>query len=191
MAGALALVAERGVRDFSLAEAARRAGVSGAAPYRHFRDRNALLAAAGVAAYGDLTQRLRAARASSDDPAQQLAAMAIAYMTFAFEQRAAFEILFEAGLHKSEYPQLGRAGDDAFAELTGVARRIVGAGSPEADAFALTMWATAHGYAMLALDGTLADKGLDDTAVRTLAANAATAFAHSMPPPKKERRRRT
>ena len=69
----LDLVAERGVHGFSMAEASRRLGVAVAAPYRHFADRDALLAAVAVRAGEALAERL--ARVSrTTDPAQRLVA---------------------------------------------------------------------------------------------------------------------
>src|SRR4051794_29910852 len=83
----LELVAENGVQGFSVAEAARRTGVSISAPYRHFTDRDALLAAAAVRGHQELLVRFRAAIADQATPADQAAAISAAYVRFAAERR--------------------------------------------------------------------------------------------------------
>ena len=78
MDGAIALIAERGVRGFSLAEVSRRLGVTAAAPYRHFADRDELLAAVAVRALHAFADALAAEIGDADTPEQRLAAMASA-----------------------------------------------------------------------------------------------------------------
>jgi AcrR family transcriptional regulator len=73
---AIAVIAERGVRGFSLAEATRRLGLTTAAPYRHFADRDELLAAVTARALSDFATMLGNAAGAADTPAQRLAAMA-------------------------------------------------------------------------------------------------------------------
>jgi AcrR family transcriptional regulator len=170
--GALALVEERGVRDFSLAEAARRAGVSGGAPYRHFRDRSDLLAAIAAQAYLEIGDRMRSACHETPDPVEQIGAMAAAYVGFAADQRAAFAVLFDGGLSKSDYAELSAAGDEAIAEVIAAAKRIVGDDLARAEKFAVTWWASAHGFAMLMLEKALEQRGMDDATVRAMAASA-------------------
>ena len=104
---AVALIAERGLRGFSLAEASRRVGVSAAAPYRHFADRDDLLAA--VAARAPDVRGHGGRRGPRDSPEQQLAAMARAYVRFAAQQRPLFDTIFNSGIDKSRYPELTRA----------------------------------------------------------------------------------
>ena len=78
--GAIELIAERGVRGFSLAELSRRLGVTVAAPYRHFADRDELLAAVAVRALHAFADALAAECGDGDPPEQQLAAMARSYV---------------------------------------------------------------------------------------------------------------
>ncbi len=177
--GALAIVEERGVRDFSLAEAARRAGVSGGAPYRHFRDRNELLAAIAAQAYVELGDRMRAACSETSDPVEQIGAMAAAYVSFAAEERAAFQVLFDGGLSKSDYPDLAAAGDVALAEVIAASKRVVGEDQGRAEKFAVTSWASAHGFAMLMLERALEQRGIDDTSVTAMAASAGRNLARA------------
>jgi len=110
---ALELVAEKGVPGLSVAEAARRAGVSSAAPYRHFSSRTALLSAAATVAGRRLSEqmrsaveRMRASGAGVSDPVTQavetLAALATVYVRFAMVHGAAFELILADELQ--EFP---------------------------------------------------------------------------------------
>ncbi|MFE0627912.1 TetR/AcrR family transcriptional regulator [Streptomyces sp. NPDC058864] len=144
---ALALVAERGPHGFTLAEACRRAGVSVSAPYKHFADRDALLASLALRGYQEQQRRYRAALTSTADPVDQLAAFAAAYVRFAAEERALFDITFLAGLDKSRHPELTQAGAALHDDLMPVTSRLTG--DPEA-AFGLLVRvsAVAHGLAL-------------------------------------------
>jgi len=102
------LIGERGLPEFSMAEASRRLGVAVAAPYRHFADRDALLAAVAVRAAELLGERLDSA-AASGTAAQRLAAAARTYVRFAADQRSLFQALAGSGLDKSSYPEIEHA----------------------------------------------------------------------------------
>jgi AcrR family transcriptional regulator len=148
---AIVLISERGLRGFSLAEASRRVGVSAAAPYRHFADRDELLAAVAVRALDSFAAMLPGP-AAPGDPAQRLAAMARAYVRFAAEQRPLFDVMFSAGIDKSRYPELQRAWIP-IDELLGLVTVICAGDEAEADALAAALEATAHGHAALLRDG--------------------------------------
>jgi AcrR family transcriptional regulator len=167
---AVALIAERGLRGFSLAEASRRVGVSAAAPYRHFADRDELLAAVAVRALRTFAAMV-AEEGGQDSPEQQLAAMASAYVRFAAEQRPLFDALFNAGLDKSKYPELTRAWApiDALFDLVD---EICPGDEATAAALAAALEATAHGHATLLRDG---EYGAGPEAVRVAAGRAAAA----------------
>ena len=167
---AVSLIAERGVRGFSLAEASRRVGVSAAAPYRHFAGRDELLAAVAVRALQTFAQ-LVAQEGSRDTPEQQLAAMASAYVRFAAQQRPLFDALFNSGLDKSRYPELTRAWAPIDALFDLVADVCAG-DEATADALAAALEATAHGHAALLRDG---EYGEGPDAVRIAAGKAAAA----------------
>jgi AcrR family transcriptional regulator len=168
---AIELIAERGLRDFSLAEASRRLGVTSAAPYRHFADRDELLAAVAVRALEVFTAMLAAEAAETGTPEQRLAAMTRAYVRFAAEQRPMFETLFSAGIDKSRYPELKRAYEPVDAFVSSV-REICEGDAAAADALAAVLEASAHGHATLLLDG---EYGQGSDAVRVAADQAAGA----------------
>jgi len=150
---AVAVIAERGVRDFSMAEASRRLGVTTAAPYRHFADRDELLAAVAARGLEVWAAMLSGAADAADTPADQLAAMAGTYVRFAAQQRPLFDTLFSSGLDKSLHPELQRAWEPVDALLTAVVQRVCDDDPAAAEALADAIEATAHGYAMLLTDG--------------------------------------
>jgi AcrR family transcriptional regulator len=155
---AIDVIAERGVRDFSMAEASRRLGVTTAAPYRHFADRDELLAAVaarGLTVFAAMLSGAAAADAAgaADTSAQRLAAMAGAYVRFAAQQRPLFDALFSSGLDKSRHPELQRAWEPVDALLTTVPLEVCDGDSVAAEALSDAIEASAHGYAMLLTDG--------------------------------------
>jgi AcrR family transcriptional regulator len=163
---AVELIAERGVRNFSMAEASRRLGVAVSAPYAHFADRDELLAAVAVRAYERFYAELELSRPEA--PADRLAAIARAYVRFASTQRPLFELLFDAGLDKARHPEIAAAErpiDDAFLACVRALTR-------DGEALATAVEATAHGHAMLLLDGRF---GEGEQAVELAAERAAQA----------------
>ena len=150
---AIDVIAERGVRGFSMAEASRRLGVTTAAPYRHFADRDELLAAVAARGLTVFAVMLSGAADAADTPAQRLAAMAGAYVLFAAQQRPLFDALFSSGLDKSRHPELQRAWEPVDALLTTVPLEVCDGDSAEAEALSDAIEASAHGYAMLLTDG--------------------------------------
>jgi AcrR family transcriptional regulator len=160
---AIGVIAERGVRGFSMAEASRRLGVTTAAPYRHFADRDELLAAVATRALAVFAAMLSTAADTAadaaaeadavDPPARRLAAMAGAYVRFAAQQRPLFDTLFSSGLDKSRHPELQRAWEPVDGLLTTVVLEVCDGDAVAAEALSDAIEASAHGYAMLLSDG--------------------------------------
>ena len=155
---AISLIAERGVREFSLAEASRRLGVTVAAPYRHFADRDDLLAAVGMRALEEFAAALAAEERDTDPPEQRLAALARAYVRFAGEQRPLFDTLFVAGIDKNRYPEFRRAFHALEDTFRACALEVCEHDARAADALMAATEATAHGHATLLLDGAFDDE---------------------------------
>jgi AcrR family transcriptional regulator len=168
---AIGIIAERGVRGFSLAEASRRLGVTTAAPYRHFADRDELLAEVGVRALRIFAAMATAEAADAQAPEERLAAMARAYVRFAAEQRSLFDALFISGLDKTRFPELTRAWEPVD-EMLLVVEEICEGDADAGKALADAIEATAHGHAALLRDG---DYGDGPEAVRLAADMAASA----------------
>jgi AcrR family transcriptional regulator len=155
---ALALVEEQGASAVSLREVARRAGVSHAAPAHHFGDKAGMLTALAVQGFALFTEALRAATASSEvDPARRFALTGLAYVMFAAEHRAYFEVMFSPELYRREDPELIQTATGAYAVLLEMARASFGREPTEEELTirAITAWAQAHGLATLWLDGNL------------------------------------
>jgi AcrR family transcriptional regulator len=165
---AIELVAERGVRGFSMAMLSRRLGVAVSAPYAHFADREALLAAVAVRGYEDFHADLLAELTDVSAPEARLAAIARAYVRFAGTRQALFDVLFLAGVAKAAHPEV----EAAEREVDAVFADCVAALGAEGTELATAVEATAHGYAMLLIAG---DLGTDENAVDVAAEGAARA----------------
>ena len=170
--GAIELIAERGLRGFSLAELSRRLGVTVAAPYRHFADRDELLAAVAVRALHAFADALAAGSGDQDPPEQRLAAMARGYVRFAAEQRPLFDVVYGTGLDKSRYPELRSAYQRVEEPFDSCVAQLCPDDPAAAEALADALEASAHGHAMLLLDGSY---GEDPEAIGRAAEQAARA----------------
>lgn len=168
---AIEVLGEQGTAAFSMAEASRRLGVAPSAPYRHFADRDALLAAVAVRAAGLLSDRL-GQQAASGPPSQRLAAAAAAYVRFADEQRALFQALAGSGLDKGRHPEIARAAEPVGAMFMSAAAGLAGGDQAAAARLVSAVVATAHGHATLLLDGAF---GPGEEAAETAARQAAAA----------------
>jgi AcrR family transcriptional regulator len=169
---AVELIGERGVRNFSLAEASRRLGVAGSAPYAHFADRDDLLAAVAVHAYELFYAELLPEMNTFRTPADRLAAVARAYVRFAGAHRPLFEVLLGAGLDKARHPEIAAAErplDDAFLDSV---HALSDGGTAQSEDLAIAVEAAAHGHAMQLLDGSF---GQGEEAVELAAERAARA----------------
>jgi AcrR family transcriptional regulator len=144
-------LATAGPAGFSVAEVARRVGVSTAAPYRHFTDRDGFLAAVAARAAERLAAAVVAA-ATDDDPRDRLAAAAGAYALFVAEHRTGFDVIYAPALRAARDADLAAAGRAVMALFLEPAREIAGDG-----ALGLTeqVVALAHGYGTLDADGFL------------------------------------
>ncbi len=146
---ALSLLREAGTEALSLRAVARRAGVSAMAPYRHFADKQALLAA--VAEHG--FRRLAAGLAEADaaaDPGEALCAQGVAYVRFACDDPPLFRLMFGRPQPQG-HEALHREGDIAYAVLASRVARMVGADAR--DDVTLACWSLVHGLASLLVDG--------------------------------------
>jgi AcrR family transcriptional regulator len=162
---ALELIAEKGPAGFTFADAARWAGVSPAAPYRHYRDRDALLA--DVARRGFELFEAALTKAWNDGRPDALAGfdrLGKAYLHFAKREPAYYSAMFEAGVPLEADPLLREAGERAFTVLRGAAEKLVALmpalGRPPALMVALHIWSMTHGIASLFGRGDAARRAL-------------------------------
>jgi len=164
---ALAILRERGPVALTLRGAARAAGVSQTAPYRHFADRAALVGAVAEDGFRRLYARMQRAVTAPPPPGSTARAglqrLALEYVSFALEHPAEYRVMFGGeltGAVATALPEsFSEARQSVFALLRdGIARLqergLVRAG--DASAMAMSAWALVHGLAMLALDGQVA-----------------------------------
>ena len=122
---ALTLIGEKGPGGLTFAEAARAAGVSGAAPYRHFRDRDALMADVALRGYEAFGKRLAEAwNEGRPDPVAAFHKLGKAYLGFARTEPALFSAMFDSGLVLADHPEVAAAADRAFDVLRGGVRDV-------------------------------------------------------------------
>jgi AcrR family transcriptional regulator len=151
---ALSLITEKGPAGFTIAEAARLAGVSPGAPYRHFRDAEALLAEVASRGFERFAAALAVAwNGGRPSPLGAFEAIGRAYLAFARDEPAYYAAMFETRIAFDRHPGLLAAGDRAFAILREGAERLT-AGlpaerRPPALMVALHVWALSHGIASL------------------------------------------
>ncbi len=151
-------ILERGEGSLTLRSAAKAVGVSHTAPYNHFADKEALLAAIAVRGFEDLAAETEGARASAGpDAGGQLVAAGRAYIQFGAEQPALYRLMFGPRKTAALTEDVGAAGLAAFDVLVrimqdGMARGDFREAEPRAAAF--TAWALVHGMAQMALDRT-------------------------------------
>jgi len=146
----LALVAERGgTGEVTLREVARRAGVSHNAPYRHYADKSAILAAVAEEGFAELSRTLRAARAGVEDDRERFVKTGLSYLRFARERRGHLAVMFGPELAKSRTPELQQSANESFQLLKQLAADA-GIGDPtQSRRLGTVVWSFLHGLAVL------------------------------------------
>jgi len=172
---ALELIAQKGPAGFTFAEAARWAGVSPAAPYRHFRDRDDLLANVALRGFNQFAAALAQAwDQGRPDALTALDRMGKAYLAFARTEPAYYSAMFESGISPASTPELRDAGDRAFAVLRQAAEKLCAEvplpSRPPALMVALHIWSVSHGVASLFGRGDAAQRSLPMSAEELLEA---------------------
>jgi len=157
---ALEVLSREGASALTLREVARRAGVTHAAPYRHFTDKQALLAAVAEEGFRMLAAEMASgAAAHPDDPGRGLQAIGTAYVRFATTQRARFQVMFGNHVDWScEHPKLEETADHAFGILLCQVQACQAAGlirSGDPLVAALCAWSMVHGLSELIANGQL------------------------------------
>lgn len=151
----IALIGDVGPAGFTLREAARRAGVSHNAPYRHFRDKDALLAALAAQGFEELTASMLRAAAKERMPLERLRVAGAAYIDYALRRPEHFTVMFDAPAADTGDPAHA-AGARAFATLAGfiVECQKEGELAPgDPLQIARVAWSLVHGIAKLAIAG--------------------------------------
>ena len=150
---AIHLIAEVGPAAFTLREVARRAGVSHNAPYRHFRDKEELMAAVAAQGFRELNQAMLDATKLPPNPVERLKAAGLAYVDFALRRPQHFTVMFDAPVSTRKHPQSADAGEQAFGTLLSFVKSCQDEKQlPSGDLhqLALLAWSMVHGIAKLA-----------------------------------------
>jgi len=159
------LIEEVGPARLSLSECCRRAGVSTAAPYKHFRDKDALIGRVALEGFAALAEATAAAKeARRDDPAvRRIAAMGSAYVRFALARPGLFGLMFGAGAEAGgEDPALEAAGRACFSVLIDEVAAAIGDDDGErARRLSAALWTFVHGAAALAQGGNYEAAGIE------------------------------
>ena len=154
IAAALDLISKKGPAGFTFADAARAAGVSPAAPYRHFRDRDALMADIARRGFDAFAEALsRAWNNGQPTPRSAFERVGRAYLDFAANEPAQFSAMFESGVPLNDYPEVREAGDRAFNVLRQACEALAATmpkdKRPPSLMMALHIWSLSHGIATL------------------------------------------
>ncbi|MBT8450432.1 MAG: TetR/AcrR family transcriptional regulator [Deltaproteobacteria bacterium] len=147
------LLEEDGPVGLSLRKVGRRLGVTPGAPYRHFEDKDALLAALAVRGFQSLRERMMADLKGSADGEESLRRAGLGYLEFASQHPEMFRLMF-GWIPSRDVPELCEAGDAAYAGLRGILERCEQEGLltksvPDAG---LMAWSAVHGAAFLLID---------------------------------------
>ncbi len=154
MSAALALIERHGVKSFTLKDAAVMAGVSTAAPYRHFADKNALLRAIQLDGFQRFNAALAEAFNGQSEPEAQLLELGVAYVRFALGHPAHFRVMFGLQPDESLEPEPGKVtGYDLL--VRGVDGLFPGASGETRMDRVIGCWSAVHGFVLLHLDGAL------------------------------------
>jgi len=138
-----------------MAEVARRAAVTAAAPYRHYDGLADLLAATGIACYAEFTMRLDAAeRGAGDDPTEAICATIRAYFSYAAQHPAATKLMFDGRLVQSS-PEFAALIASDYQRIANLAAMAIGRSpdEPRTRTLALNISALVMGHMKLHVDG--------------------------------------
>ena len=155
---AVRLIAEVGPKAFTLREVARRARVSHNAPYRHFQDKDELLAAVAKQGFEELTKAMLEAAESPNSALDRLKSAGLAYVAFALRRPEHFAVMFETSPFESANSESTLAAKESFHALLAFVQDCQNEGQlPSGDPprLALLAWSMVHGIAKLAITGCL------------------------------------
>jgi len=163
IAAAERIIVERGVEGFTLREAARRVGVSPAAPSHHFRDAKGLLTEVALLGFRDFGEALAAAdKRGGKDPMRRLYEQGVAYVRFALRYPARFQLMFRVDKHDHTNAEFVRVSQASFRILEDAIRAATGTAphrplSPDGQGLLIAVWSMVHGYCHLAFGGELSN----------------------------------
>ena len=153
------IIEEHGVDGFTLREAARRVGVSPAAPAHHFKDAKGLLTEVALLGFRDFSKALTAAdERGGEDPARRLYEQGKAYVRFALRYPARFQLMFRVDKHDRTNTEFLRVAEQSYGLLEDAIRAATGTPPKQqldldGQGLLVAIWSLVHGFAHLALGG--------------------------------------
>jgi AcrR family transcriptional regulator len=167
------ILARDGVGGLSLRKVAKQAGVSHAAPYAHFDDKQALIAAISTEGFKQLYSQIGAVKqAYQTNPETLLIEVAWAYLQFALNEPDRFKLMFSSVLEKEkEYPDFVEISQKNFRQLVEIVEICQQAGvikKGASDLLALSLWGTVHGFVSLLLEGQISHTVLEKAPLKDI-----------------------
>jgi len=149
------IVLRDGVQALSLRAVAREAGVSPAAPYHHFKDKQELMLAVGQLGFEDLGQAMKAAvEEAGADPQSRLTAIGVAYVLFSRNNPAIYRLMYDCSRDMEALPHESKDKDMTGYQLVRQAMIDVGRAAPDDEVglelATIAAWCAAHGVAEMA-----------------------------------------
>jgi AcrR family transcriptional regulator len=167
------ILAEEGLGALSLRKVAKQAGVSHAAPYSHFADKQALIAAISTEGFKELYIQIKSVLAAyKDDLENLLIETAWTYLQFALNEPDRFKLMFSSVLEKEkEYPDFVEISQKNFSQIVEIVEicqqaGVLKQGAP--DLIALSLWGTVHGFTSLLLEGQISHTVLERTPLKEI-----------------------
>jgi AcrR family transcriptional regulator len=167
------ILAREGVAGLSLRKVAGKAGVSHTAPYSHFADKQALIAAISTEGFRELYERVqRCIERHDGKPAKQLIEVAWEYVQFATDDPDRFKVMFSGVLEKEkDYPEFVTESQNNFRQIMQLVESNQRAGVLKAgssDLVAVSAWGIVHGLIVLLLEGQISHTILEKKSPRKL-----------------------
>ena len=165
------ILESEGLGELSLRKVAKQAGVSHAAPYSHFADKQALIAAISTEGYKQLYNQIESViKLHWEDPETLLIETAWAYVQFALNAPDRFKLMFSGVLEK-EYAEFVEISQENFSQLLKVVEACQQTGvlkSGSSDVVAVSVWSTVHGFTSLLLEGQISHTVLEKASLKDL-----------------------
>ena len=166
-------LASEGLGGLSLRKVAKQAGVSHAAPYAHFKDKQALIAAISTEGFKQLHSQIETVKKTYQaNPETLLIETAWAYVQFALNEPDRFKLMFSSVLEKEkEYPDFVEISQKNFRQLVDIVEICQGANilkSGDSELIALSVWGTVHGFVSLLLEGQISHSVLEKAPLKEI-----------------------
>lgn len=167
------ILSKDGIGGLSLRKVAQEAGVSHAAPYAHFADKQALIAAISTEGFRILFEQLSEVREKYQaDPRRQLVEAAWVYVQFAQNDPAHFRVTFSSAVEREkEYPALVEMTGKSFGQVVKIVEACQASGvlrSGPVDVMAVSVWSIVHGFASLLIEGQISHTIFERMSVRNM-----------------------